>query len=738
MASKNKISYTNKDAASIFSELVQSIPLLTDKWKNYADDDPGIVLLKLGSFIGDMLCYNIDFQVNETFPQTATQRKNCQKNYDLIGYKMHWYRSAECTVRMTFTRPDNIPLTHPITVVIPEFTELLTPDKISYVIIGNTETRTITLSSNQSIVSKDFVAIQGIGTRQLNITADRIIRNGRIYVEDVAIEEDTQNDPNYAHMRLQTYDSATNLPLDDGLWTKVSNLLDIKEEGRYYELRVDDNNQPYIQLCDNYLDYISQTNNYLGLSYIISNGVIGTVAENIGFTFNTAVNFIYNGSSYNFAEYVSISNTQSSQGKNPETNVEAAKNAAKEARTLGVAITLSDYEILCKTADGIRACHAVDYSTDVGTQVTNEEILLTAIYNNFVLKAPIPNMMGYIIDPYSLELTVTAGAESFSYYDDGSGALLNSSTDERVYASHINYFSGLIELDTSDFSTINSISDVTSVTVSYLKKYAPYVVVLKLIANDFGYVPDYSKEILDEIFQNKTVTTVRYFYENASAHPVPFNIGIYAYEPWNSSDPSLTNYISQVVNDTLTSYFNSSDRNFGETLSYPNLCIEIQNSDTKIKLADLYYPTRNYKLQPDEYPRLGPVAVNLSDNANFVWMLENLFEESVEANNNYNTLTSAVFDGILNANSNFYEITGPLTLVSSATVDGEDLPITWWCSRPDLIEVSATNQTIWGNLTYAKIIEDTPVVLYAIVHRGDAEIVLAEAPVELTLKKYEE
>ena len=74
MASENKIKYTSKDYQSIFSDLVNAIPALTDKWKNYAEDDPGIVLLKEMAYVGDMLCYNMDYQVNEVFPQTATQR----------------------------------------------------------------------------------------------------------------------------------------------------------------------------------------------------------------------------------------------------------------------------------------------------------------------------------------------------------------------------------------------------------------------------------------------------------------------------------------------------------------------------------------------------------------------------------------------------------------------------------------------------------------------------------------
>ena len=44
--------------------------------------------------LGDKLNYNIDKQVLEMFPGTVAQRKNARQLYDLIGYKMKWYRSA--------------------------------------------------------------------------------------------------------------------------------------------------------------------------------------------------------------------------------------------------------------------------------------------------------------------------------------------------------------------------------------------------------------------------------------------------------------------------------------------------------------------------------------------------------------------------------------------------------------------------------------------------------------------
>lgn len=102
------LSYTSKDYNSILADLVDAIPSLTDKWTSREDSDPGIVLLKEMSALGDMLCYNFDKQALEYYAPTVTQRKNAQKLFGLVGYNMHWYRCATTQATLTYV-VDNLP-----------------------------------------------------------------------------------------------------------------------------------------------------------------------------------------------------------------------------------------------------------------------------------------------------------------------------------------------------------------------------------------------------------------------------------------------------------------------------------------------------------------------------------------------------------------------------------------------------------------------------------------------------
>ena len=100
------LSYTSKDYDSIKTDLIDAIPALTDKWTSREDSDPGIALVKMMSAIGDMVCYNFDKQALEYYAPTVTQRKNAQKLFELVGYRMHWYQCATTQVELTYVTQD--------------------------------------------------------------------------------------------------------------------------------------------------------------------------------------------------------------------------------------------------------------------------------------------------------------------------------------------------------------------------------------------------------------------------------------------------------------------------------------------------------------------------------------------------------------------------------------------------------------------------------------------------------
>ena len=94
MPSNNLLKYTSRDYNSIKSDLLSAINSVTSNWTSREDSDPGIMLLNLMAYLGDNLSFNLDMQALEMYFPTATQRKNIKKLLALLGYKVHWYRSA--------------------------------------------------------------------------------------------------------------------------------------------------------------------------------------------------------------------------------------------------------------------------------------------------------------------------------------------------------------------------------------------------------------------------------------------------------------------------------------------------------------------------------------------------------------------------------------------------------------------------------------------------------------------
>ena len=103
------LSYTSRDFASIYQDLYNAIPNLTKLYDPKEETDPGIVLIKLMSMLGDMLSHTSDINALEVFPRTVIQPPNAQQIFRLVGYKMKWYQSARC--KAYFTNSNSIPVT---------------------------------------------------------------------------------------------------------------------------------------------------------------------------------------------------------------------------------------------------------------------------------------------------------------------------------------------------------------------------------------------------------------------------------------------------------------------------------------------------------------------------------------------------------------------------------------------------------------------------------------------------
>ena len=242
MADLNKVRYTHRDYESIKSDLISAIPSLTQEWTSREESDPGIVLIKLMSMLGDTLSYNIDKIALELYLRTVTQRKNCSKILELLGYKMHWYRSATVGVNVKLTREFD-DQGNPIQVILVPFQTTLKSSSgdLTYSVIGNgpgTGDIIIDSSEYNTLVNTVEGKVVKVQFKRNNLT------NNRYYFSDYNVDE--------GHLWL-VFGSSHVFNLVDNLYTVTDDT-----QGSF-EFNVDEFDRPYIELVKYWEDIVGNT-----------------------------------------------------------------------------------------------------------------------------------------------------------------------------------------------------------------------------------------------------------------------------------------------------------------------------------------------------------------------------------------------------------------------------------------------------------------------------------------------
>ena len=84
----SNVKYTSKDFVSIKSDLIEyTKAYFPDTYKDFNETSPGMMLIELSSYVGDVLSYYIDYQYKESLLSTATEKRNILNLAEFLGYK---------------------------------------------------------------------------------------------------------------------------------------------------------------------------------------------------------------------------------------------------------------------------------------------------------------------------------------------------------------------------------------------------------------------------------------------------------------------------------------------------------------------------------------------------------------------------------------------------------------------------------------------------------------------------
>ena len=356
------VSYINKDFQSLWSELLELIPKLTNKWapSDANESDPLAVLIKLLALFSDKANYNFDKGILEAFPQTLTQERSAYNVYDILGYKAPYYRSATTTLTLrmntayTVSEGEGDDATQ--TVVsefwIPKFTQFCDSEStIVYTTLEDVHVTQNQTGTKRTVTPSRVDAVQGT-VHDYELDGVRVVKlnnldsQNRLYF----------NERNISEYNIYISSSSAFTRLNE--WTRVDNIYQAALGERKYEFGID----PVTGAC--YIEFPQSISNLIGdglyIKYILSDGAAGNVkayamkkflnttypmvldADGVSFTKYTSTG---GGEIKSLQDFIAVTNEAAvTSGANPATIDEMYSNYKKVQNTFETLVTLLDYE----------------------------------------------------------------------------------------------------------------------------------------------------------------------------------------------------------------------------------------------------------------------------------------------------------------------------------------------------------------------------------------------------------
>ena len=552
----SNLSYTASDFRTIYPQLLDTAKKLTNKWDPSLsnESDPGNILIKEAAIVGDKNNYHIDKSVLECFPLSATQQSSARQLYDLVGYNMHWYRSAKGQITFNLIRTID---------AINTLNKLEGDNKLTSITIkagtvvsdSSGEYVYTLLKSTEPIdtINKTYTteAIQGIiNPYEINgnttITIDNIDENLRIYLPQNIVSENGV----FVYQAGSDVSSVgyINKDIEEGTsaWELVDNITKYPSKSRVFEFGIDINSDNcYIQFPE---DIISSDliGSGLNIYYTTTIGVRGNLNKGLVNKFLSNYEVSTKGENTVVVNnYIVISNNPTAGGSDPETLEAAYKSYKRLIGTYDTLVTRKDYE---------NAIYNLNNDSDTGGLISNslvtdrttdinfsQKVVEGNLGNNTIRNYVYKNTEGdFIIQPYDVVLYLLKSPNA-----------MNNITDFK-----------------ESFDP-----DLTGSTISSIKNDLDK---LKSVQHDLYYVTDLKTD--------KTSSALYFDINNLCK----LTGTLTTYYKISKTDAEK---IQDNVTKALITKYNSRAIDFGEELDYNELIDTIKSADDRVRTVSLNIPS---------------------------------------------------------------------------------------------------------------------------------------------------
>lgn len=352
------LDYTSRDYYSIREQLIARIQERIPDWAASNPADFGVALVEAFAYMGDLMSYYIDRNVNESFIATATQRESVVNIAQAYGYIPAGYRQS--VVTLTFTNSSETEV-----VTIPAGT-VVTGDVIS----GDTVNTIYFTTDSDLILDPDID--NGIGTmsakegRSVTFVSDY----ANSYGELVGTSDGMPNQ-SFVLGESPAVDGSLSVYVQAGSsyskWRQIQHLIDANPYDQVFTVTSDADNNLYVNFGDGVSGAIPVNFSEIRVLYTVGGGIIGNVSTGILTTIDSVPGYSTNDL-IALESIITVTNDDVALGgSDPETLSQIRYAAPLTLRANTRAITLEDFNSL---ALGVTNCGKANATSDIWTSVT--------------------------------------------------------------------------------------------------------------------------------------------------------------------------------------------------------------------------------------------------------------------------------------------------------------------------------------------------------------------------------
>jgi hypothetical protein len=323
--------YTSRDFATIKDDLVTRAAVAIPEWTDRTSSDFMMALIDLWAYSADVLHFYIDRAATEAFLRTATQRDSVLAIANLYDYTPNFRSSAVANVSFTNNGATQV--------TIPAGTQLYALDNAerTYFYTGVEAT----LLSGQTL---DILCYQGIQLfdQTVSLPSGSDVSDGssnqRFSIRDVNVTPSS--------IQVNVYEGVGGVPVT---WTYNQNLSSAGASDSNFNVYVAADGYTQIVFGNGINGRIPPTNAVIKASYTVSDGALGNVGPGTITNMSSPIaNITING------------NANAAFGGADAESITSIKNSLPAVfRTQGRAVSLSDYEDIALSIQGISKAKAV-------------------------------------------------------------------------------------------------------------------------------------------------------------------------------------------------------------------------------------------------------------------------------------------------------------------------------------------------------------------------------------------